>query len=114
MVITHIQHFNKRIEIKLMEIKSKKEQYIQPKSFPFKEKMAAREKATESDGYYEEFNNNVLVPMTRDDYGQLMRMFGVPFRSVDTSVSGYMVNMHMKQARLVHNLAAGIKITTIS
>ena len=54
---------------------------------------------------YEEFNNNVLVPMMRDDYRQLMRMFGVPFRSVDTSVSGYMVNMHMKQARLVHNLA---------
>ena len=44
----------------------------------------------------------VLVPMTQDDYRQLMRMFGVPFRSVDTSVSGYMVNMHMKQARLVH------------
>ena len=54
---------------------------------------------------YEEFNNNVLVLMTQDDYRQLMRMFGVPFRSVDTSVSGYMVNMHMKQARLVHNLA---------
>ena len=47
----------------------------------------------------------VLVPMTQDDYKQLMRMFGVPFRSVDTSVSGYMVNMHMKQARLVYNLA---------
>ena len=54
---------------------------------------------------YEEFNNNVLVPMTQDDYGQLTQMFGVPFRSVDASVSGYMVNMHMEQARLVHNLA---------
>ena len=28
MVITHIQHFNKRIEIKLMEIKSKKEHIL--------------------------------------------------------------------------------------
>ena len=51
---------------------------------------------------YEVYNKYVLVPVTRHDYQQLMRMFGVPFRSVDGRVAAYLVEMHMKQARLVH------------
>ena len=51
---------------------------------------------------YEAYQTEILMPVAIEDYQQLMRMFGVPFRSVDGRVAAYLVEMHMKQARLVH------------